>query len=98
MKMRPLVVVVSRVALTLSVLLCSAQGWSTDPRDGTIVKSEACKMAPLTHAQDLENIKKDYESESAVARGRGLTPLPFDQLPEPTEADWTLIRAHEGFE
>ena len=98
MKIRPLLVVVSSVALTFFVLLCSVPGWSTDARDGTIVKSEACKMTPLTHAQDLENIKKTYESESAVARGRGLTPLPFDQLPEPTEATWTLIRAHEGFE
>jgi hypothetical protein len=98
MKTHSLVVAVSRFALTLFALLCSAPAWSADPRDGTIIKSETCKMAPLTHAQDLENIKKDYESESAMARGRGLTPLPFEQLPEPTEADWTAIRAHEGFE
>src|SRR5262245_38291057 len=72
--------------------------WGGDSRDGTIVKSEPCQMAPLTHAQDLEAFRKDYESESAIARGRGLTPLPFEQLPGPTEAEWAAMRGHDGFE
>ena len=67
-------------------------------RDGTIIRCEPCELQPLTYAQDVERFKNYYEGEGVIARQRGLTPLTYQQrfaIPEP---EWSIMRAHDGFE
>jgi dipeptidyl aminopeptidase/acylaminoacyl peptidase len=86
--------------LSLIGLLAVWSAWPAageDRGNGTVIKDELCGL-PVTYTQYIQRFKNGYESESDIARKRGLTPLLYQDrfaIPEP---EWNAMRAHDGFE